>query len=293
MSGTPLLAVAFALIGALLFACGSVAQQSAAAGVAEDDALLAELIRSKRWWAGLLGDGGGYVFQAIALGVGSVLVVQPLIVASLLFALPLSARFSGARMTARTWAMALALAAALVVFLIVGNPTEGHNSAAIADWLIPLAVVLGLVAAAVAVAMTRIGPGPRALLLGFASGALYGVAVALTKSVIDLLHLGPAAVLGNWTTWALIAAGLTGFYLQQRAFHAGSLSASLPAITIAEPLVAAALGFAVLGERLRVHGPGIALIAVAVLVMVVTTVGLSRSQADVTTHAQASQPVLS
>jgi drug/metabolite transporter (DMT)-like permease len=293
MSGTPLLAVAFALIGALLFACGSVAQQSAAAGVAEDEALLAELVRSKRWWAGLLGDGGGYVFQAIALGVGSVLVVQPLIVASLLFALPLSARFSGARMTARTWAMALTLAAALVVFLIVGNPTEGHNSAAFADWLIPLAGVLGLIAAAVAGALARIGPGPRALLLGFASGALYGVAVALTKSVIDLLHLGPAAVFGSWTTWALIVAGLTGFYLQQRAFHAGSLSASLPAITIAEPLVAAFLGFAVLGERLRVHGPGMALIAVAVLAMVVTTVGLSRSQADVTTHAQSSQPVLS
>ncbi|MFC7449953.1 DMT family transporter [Rhodococcus daqingensis] len=293
MSGTPLLAVAFALIGALLFACGSVAQQSAAAGVAEEDALMAELIRSKRWWAGLLGDGGGYVFQAIALGVGSVLVVQPLIVTSLLFALPLSARFSGARMTARTWSMALALAAALVAFLIVGNPTEGHNSSAFAHWLVPLTVMLGLVAAAVAAAMARIGPGPRALLLGFASGSLYGVVVALTKSVIDLLHLGPAAVLGNWTTWALIAAGLTGFYLQQRAFHAGPLSASLPAITIAEPLAAAFLGFTVLGERLRVHGPGMALIAVTVLVMVGTTIVLSRSQAEVTTHAQSSQPVLS
>lgn len=293
MTDLPLLAVACALVGALLFACGSVAQQSAAADVAEDGALLSELIRKPRWWAGLLGDLGGYVFQVIALGLGSVLVVQPLIVATLLFALPLSARFAGTRMTARTWVTAAALAVSLAVFLVVGNPTEGVEDATFGHWLVPLGLVVGLCAAAVAAAATPIAAGPRALLLGFASGALYGVAVALTKPVLGLLDQGPATVLTHWPLWALAAAGIGGFYLQQRAFHAGSLAASLPAITIAEPLVAAFLGFAVLGERLRVAGPGLAVIVVAVAVMLVTTVALSRAQAQSSPRTSAPDPVAS
>ncbi|TQF68238.1 hypothetical protein FK531_14080 [Rhodococcus spelaei] len=289
----PLLAIALALVGALLFAVGSVFQQNAAAGVSEDDALLGELIRSPRWWAGLLGDVGGYGFQAAALGLGSVLVVQPLIVSTLLFALPLSARFSGTRMTGRTWATAIALAVSLAVFLVVGDPTEGDDSATLRHWVIPLAVLAGLCVVAVAVSAARIGPGPRALLLGFASGALYGVAVAMTKPVITNFDHGLGAVLTDWVTWGLVVAGIGGFYLQQLAFHAGSLAASLPAITIGEPLVAAFLGFTVLGERLRVAGPGIAVIVVAVIVMIVTTVELSRSQARSTPGEPAADPVAS
>ncbi|MFC4604322.1 DMT family transporter [Rhodococcus kronopolitis] len=293
MTDLPLLSVVCALIGALLFAVGSVAQQRAAADVADEDALLRELARSPRWWAGLLGDLGGYAFQVIALGLGSVLVVQPLIVTTLLFALPLSARYSGTRMTARTWATAGLLALSLVVFLTVGNPTEGFEDATFGHWLVPLALVVGSCVGAVAAAAVTASPGPRALLLGFASGAMYGVAVALTKPVLGLLDRGPAAVLSNWPLWALAAAGVTGFYLQQRAFHAGSLAASLPAITIAEPLVAAYLGFAVLGERLRVAGPGLVVIAVAVAVMLVTTVALSRSQARASEGAVTPDPVAS
>ena len=132
---------------------------------------------------------------------------------------------------------------------------------------------------AVAVALTGIRSGPRALLLGAACGALYGTAVALTKPVIDELTHGPVAVLSGWELWALVASGAAGFYLQQRAFQAGSLAASLPAITISEPLVAVFLGFTVLGERLRVDTPGAVVVAVAVVVMVTTTVALSRTQA--------------
>lgn len=293
MTDLPLLAVACALIGALLFAIGSVAQQSAAAGVAEGDALLSELVRSPRWWVGVGGDVGGYVFQAAALGLGSVLVVQPLIVSTLLFALPLSARFAGARMTTRTWATAIALAASLAVFLVVGNPTEGVSSATLRHWAIPLAVVVGGCAAAVAVALTRIPAGARALLLGSACGALYGVAVALTKPVLDELGRDPLAVLSSWELWALATAGVGGFYLQQRAFQAGSLAASLPAITIGEPLVAAYLGFTVLGERLRVDTAGMVVVAVAVTVMVATTIALSRSQAQSSPGTPAEDPVAS
>lgn len=286
MPDLPLLSIVCALIGALLFAVGSVAQQSAAAGVAEGDALIGELVRSPRWWVGVGGDAGGYVFQATALGLGSVLVVQPLIVSTLLFALPLSARFAGTHMSRKTWVTAIALALSLVVFLIVGNPTEGEATATAGHWAVPLTVVGGGCVLAIAVALAPIPAGPRALLLGSACGALYGVAVALTKPVIDEFTHGPLAVLSSWELWALAAAGISGFYLQQRAFQAGPLAATLPAITIGEPLVAAYLGFTVLGERLRVDAAGVLVVAVAVAVMVVTTILLSRAQAS----ASAAEP---
>ena len=58
-------------------------------------------------WAGTLGAIGGYVFQALALAHGSLLLVQPLLVSSLLLVLPLGARFSNQHVRARDWVWAL------------------------------------------------------------------------------------------------------------------------------------------------------------------------------------------
>lgn len=284
MNGLPVLSIVLALIAAFLFACASVAQQSAAAAVPEGQSLITMLIRSPRWWAGLCGDIGGYGFQVAALWVGSVLIVQPLIVSMLLFALPLSAKFAGHRMTRSTWVWAVALAAALAVFIVVGDPTEGNSDAPFSEWMIPLAIASGVVLAATLVGLLSTNPGWRALLLGAAGGLLFGMAVALTKYVTDLLGTDLAEAVTAWQTYALIGCGVLGFYLQQRAFQSGPLSASLPAITIGEPFGAAFLGITVLDERVRDDAFSLAVIAICLTVMVVATVALSRAQAKVTGH---------
>ncbi|WP_241386908.1 DMT family transporter [Rhodococcus sp. CH91] len=276
MTGTAV-AVACALAAALLAAVGSVAQQRSAAAVASSDSLLGSLLRSPRWWAGILGDSGSYLMQIIALAVGSVLLVQPLLVAALLFALPIAAATGGRRITRTSWLLAAALCAALAVFLLVGNPTAGSGDPAAARWALPLGIVLALVVAAIAVAVLT--PTLRALAFGTAGGILYGVTAAFTKHVTDLFEQGIPAVLGSWQTWALIAAGVAAVYLQQRAFQSGSLAASLPALTVGEPLAAVFLGMTVLGERLRVDGPELVLVIAAVVVMAATTVALSRQEA--------------
>lgn len=289
----PLASIACALAAALLFACASVAQQNAASSVPEGAGLMSTLVRSPRWWAGFLGDGGGYVMQAVALSLGSVLVVQPLLVSALLFALPLSAKFAGYRLSRTTWALALALAVALATFLVVGDPTAGDIDAPFRKWVLPLGILIGLVVVAVAVSISTVDAGRRALLLGGAGGIFYGISVAFTKYVVDLLPHGIWAVLSSWQAWSLVAAGVIGVYLQQRAFHAGPLAASLPALTIAEPLAAVFLGMAVLDERLRVDGLGLVVVACSVAVMLVATVGLSRSQAHQTSDAPRTTPVSS
>jgi hypothetical protein len=272
-------AVLCALLAALLFAVAAVAQQRAAAAVPETAALIGSLVRNPRWWAGIIGDTGGYALQVAALALGAVLLVQPILVSALVFALPLSARLNNRRVQPGTWATALALTAALACFLIVGDPTKGNTDAPLRDWLVPLAVLLGLIAAATAGGIVAADPARRALLLGVASGSLYGLAAALTSYVTGLFEHGLGHVLGAWQTWALVASGVTGAYLQQRAYQAGPLAASLPAVTIGEPLAAAFIGLTVLDERLRTSTVGLVVTSLAVVVMCATTIALSRSQA--------------
>lgn len=284
MNGIAAASVACALGAAVLFAISGVTQQQSAAAVPEGGNLVARLLRNPRWWGGAVSDTAGYGLQIAALALGSVLVVQPLLVSSLLFALPLAAYFGGYRLTRRTWILAAALCVSLAVFLLVGNPAAGTVDAAATRWAVPLGAVLAATAVAVALGSTaRLTPGVRAGLLGAAGGLLYGVVAAFTRHVTDLFENGLGAVLTSWQVWVLAAAGIGGYYLQQRAFQVGPLSASLPALTIGEPLGAVFLGMVVLGERLQAGGPALILVGAAVLVMIATTVALSRVEAPTET----------
>ncbi|HEV7470460.1 MAG TPA: DMT family transporter [Pseudonocardia sp.] len=276
------LAVVFALLSAVSFAVAWVAQQRAASAVPDEEArglrLILRLIRRPVWWAGTVGDTAAFVLQAVALGFGSLLLVQPLIVTSLLFALPLAARFGGARPSRTDLGWAALLAVALGVFLAVGRPTAGVDRAGLRDWAPTGLTILGLLVVCIALASARRGR-VRALLLACATGLAYGAVAALTKTVVVLLGLGLVPLLTAWETYALVVAVVGGTLLQQSAFQAGDLTASLPAVTVGEPVVAAVIGLTVFGERLRANGPEWVLIGVLVAVMVVATVMLARSSA--------------
>jgi drug/metabolite transporter (DMT)-like permease len=274
------LAAVLALLAALLFAAASVAQRRAAAEVPDEAArggrLVARLVRSRRWWLGTVGDTAAYVVQAAALGLGSVLLVQPLLVSTLLFALPLEARHSGRPITTTQRWCSGALVVALALFVVVGEPTAGVDRRPFVDWL-PVGVVLLMVTAACVVgAGGRRGPR-RAALLAAAAGICYGLVGVLTKSVVSLLTTGLVPLLTGWETWVLVVAVAGGTFLQQIAFGAGPLSASLPAVTVGEPVVASVLGVLVLGESIRAGGPVLVLIGILIAVMIVATAVLARS----------------
>ncbi len=281
-------AAALAVLAALLFAMASVAQRGAAADVPDDAArggsLVAWLVRSRRWWAGAVGDTAGYGVQAAALGLGSVLLVQPLLVTTLLFALPLEARRSRRRVPTphRWWSGALVVA--LGLFVVVGQPSAGTDRAPASAWL-PAGLVLVVVMVACVVGAGRRRGPRRAALLAAAAGLAYGAVGALTKSVVALLTTGLVPLLTGWETWALLVAVAVGTLLQQVAYGAGPLPASLPAVTVGEPVGASVLGVLVLGEHIRASGPALVLIGALALVMVVATVALARGAAATPTGA--------
>jgi len=75
----------------------------------------------------------------------------------------------------------------------------------------------------------------------------------------------------------LIVIGVIATLLQQSAFHAGSLRASVPAMLVLEPWSRAA-GEVLLGEHLAVDKPSAAVLAVAVGAMAAATIALGRDE---------------
>lgn len=275
-------AIAVALLSAVLFAVGSVMQQRAASEVPDEESLglglVRRLVRRPVWLAGTAGDTLGYVAQAAALGLGSLVLVQPLLATSLLFALPLGAWWAGRRLRRSDGIWALVLTAGLAVFLVAGEPTEGVDRADVERWLVAAAVFLPATAICLLVAVRSRG-APRTVALASATGILYGVAAALTKSTVSLLDDGLVGVLTSWEPYALVAAAGLGTYLQQSSYQAGDLSQALPAAAVLEPVVAVALGIGILQEDLRADGLEWGLIGVSAVAMVVATAALARSQA--------------
>lgn len=276
------IAALLALGAALFIAIGDVMHQRQAHEVTDEQvshvALFMRLLRDRRWWLGSLVAAAGFALQAAALGLGSVLLVQALLVTSLLFALPINARLSHRRVTRWEWTWAALLAAAVAVIVIVGNPTAGHSRASLETWTAVI-VVLGP-ALVLCVWGAGIWKGPvSAVLLAVVSGALWGLFAVLTKGVVDRLDDGIIELVRTPELYAWALVGIAGTAWQQSSFRAGSLTASLPTMTVVEPLVASVLGVVVLGEALRPGDAGWLTLVVAVAVMVVATVALARGEA--------------
>lgn len=269
-----LLSVLLALASALCIAIGNVMRQRAAASTSVVDSL-----RDGSWWTGALAGAGGYGLQAAALGVGSLLVVQPVLVLSLMFALPLGARLSGRTVRPSEWAWAATLTVAVAVLVVVGDPQPGAERAETVHWFVVAAI--GLPSLALCLYAARSGSAARrALLFGLAGGALFGVGAVLTKSVVHLFARGPVPLLTSLEVYVLVAVFAAAVGIQQLAFRTGELQASLPATTVTEPAVAAVLGFVVLGEYLDV-GRGVGLLLIGALVATaVSVVALARGAAE-------------
>lgn len=127
------IAALLALSSALCVAIGDVLQQRATHRITDTSLgqmqLFAKLARNQRWRWGVLILIGSIGLQAAALDQGSVLLVQALLVLSLLFALPISARLAQRTVSGREWIWAIVLTAAVCVIVTVGNPRAGHANA--------------------------------------------------------------------------------------------------------------------------------------------------------------------
>lgn len=277
------LAALLALGAAVFLGIGNVIHDRSANDVTDQSlgntALFLRLLRDRQWWLGSVVSTLGFGLQAAALGLGSVLLVQSLLVTALLFALPVNAHLTGQPVSRSQWTWAILLAASVAVIVTVGNPTAGQSRATLQVWTAVIAVLGPVLALCVLGARRTAGRPAAAVLLGVMSGALWGVVAVLTKGVVDRLGDGLWAVLATPELYAWAVVGIAATAWQQSAFRAGSLAASLPAMTVAEPVVGAVLGILVLGEAVRPGDKGWFLLIAAVVVTIIATAALARTEA--------------
>lgn len=275
-----LLAIVLSLVAAALFAVASVLQQRGTSTIADDSALgagmLGSLVRRPVWVAGILADIAGFGVQAWALAVGSLLLVQPILVTTLIFALPLAARADRRRLTGKEWMWSLVLIGALVVFVRLGEPTAGLDRPPFPSWLPALIISIPLVAACVWSAASLPHGTKRSLVLAVAAGTLLGLSAPLTKSGIHGFSDGILAGLATWELWAMAITASLGTFWQQSSYQAGDVQTSLPTVTVLKPIIAMALGLTAYRETLQVGRATDVLLLASLAAMVAATIALGR-----------------
>ncbi|MDQ6837053.1 MAG: DMT family transporter, partial [Actinomycetota bacterium] len=112
------------------------------------------------------------------------------------------------------------------------------------------------------------------------AGVTFAATAAALKGTTDALSHGLVAVFTGWPLYLLVVAGAIGLLLNQLAFSAGPLRASLPAITTLDPVASLAIGVVVYDEQLR-HGPlAVTGAAVGLALVVAATLALTRTGAE-------------
>ncbi|MEW2078880.1 DMT family transporter [Streptomyces sp. NPDC013433] len=253
------IAVLASLAAGVCFAVAGVMQQWAAAARPDAEALTARLLgrlaRDPLWLCGIGLAVVAYGFQSLALAFGPLSLVQPLIVAELVFAVPLSARLYRLRLGRREWSGTLAVAAGLALALLSARPHGGDPRAAgLLPWLLAVGAVAAVVCGALAAARVLSGPW-RASATALAAGAVMGTQSVLLAATVDRLRHGLPTALAAWQTYALVAASVGGLLLIQSAFQQGPLAASMTVLDATEPVVAVAMGTLLFDETIRTGWP--------------------------------------
>jgi len=232
-SQVQLLAAGLALAGSGCYAIATVTQHGVARHLpserAFDLAVLVKLARRPIWLAGMAAVIAGFALQAVALGLGRLVVIEPVLATSLLFALALAARRDRRSLRPAEWAATLAVVGGLAVFLAVGQRTA--STAVLGLATAAMAALIGLCT----ILARRFGSHRRALLFGVAGGIAAGTTDAVIKTVTVLSAGHLLGVFADVRLYLLIAVGLLAFTIQQNGYRAAALAAFLPAFAVLEP----------------------------------------------------------
>ncbi len=263
-----------AVAAALVFGTASVADQRSTKRVRRRKALspriFLDLARQPLWLASVGGTVIGFALQVVALRLGPLALVEPLLICDLIFATLISSFLR------KLWDPVLvggviAAAAGVAGFLVIASPTSGRASVGFMV-VLPLGTVF---AAAVVgcVAVAQRNRRLRPLALALACGISYGVSAFLVKLVVSNVSGGLPHVLTDWPIYALAIAGPLGFLLNENAFQEGALIAPVMAIiTVCDPVISIALAAIWLNENLSGSAAGIAGEVITLMVMVIGVV---------------------
>src|SRR4051812_25639337 len=236
------------------------------------------------WWSGIASMAMGYVLIGVSLGTGNLVLVEPLIAANLIFALPVAAARCRRVPQRRSMLGAVALAAGVAGFVLAARPTGGRiDDVPAVHWMLAVAVGGAVIAGTGAFAWRGHGGwrrhgDRRALLLGIATGTEYGMQDGLTRDVYGVFSHSGVGAFAGWHVWTLVLVGALGVLLAQNAFDCAPLTSSLPAISIVEPFVGIVLGVALFDSHLRTSLPALVVAGFSLVVMFAGAYLVSRAR---------------
>ena len=210
--------------------------------------LMASLVRTRLWLTGMGLSVVAFVAHAVAISAGPLVVVQPVIVTGVVFAVLIRAGLDGRWPTRAETGWATLTGAGLAAFLIgVGSPAHAAGPPRHAGEAV---VGLLVVAALVAVRARRCPTGSvgKAMWLGVLSGVLFGLMAGLLKLVVLDPYAGLPALVSDWPVWLILACGSCAVLVNQRAYQTERLSVSMPILNIVDVLVALLLAGVIFGE---------------------------------------------
>ncbi|MFF9349182.1 DMT family transporter [Streptomyces sp. NPDC014734] len=245
------LSVLLSLVSAVAYAAGAIVQEHVA--TAGDGRVLA-LVRDRVWWAAVTLNGTGAVLHVAALAYGPLSLVQPLGALTIVFVLPMAAMFVGRRPGAAAWRGAVMASVGLAGLLAL---TGGSGPHALDDreQLRLAGVTLGVLGALLLISRGARRSVVRSVILAGAAGVAFGMASVFTKTVAMQWGSGtPTAGVLSLPAIAVFAAA--GLLLSQAAYRGAGLTAPLATVTVANPVMAAAVGITMFDERFRYGASG-------------------------------------
>jgi drug/metabolite transporter (DMT)-like permease len=260
-----------ALACALSNALASILQRMGVEDAPDRDTLRLSLVTHalKRgiWLLGFVFIVATFLLQSVALHIGRLSQVQPVLTTELLFIVIFLATWFRFRIGLREWLGCLAAAGGLAGFLAFAQPGGGKLVPTAFEWTVLVTVLLAL-------------RGPRwwrAFMFGTAGAVGFAFAAALIKVVSDYVTTDWTRMFFHWQTYALIVCGVGALFLAQNAFHAGPIAASQTALVLVDPLASMAFGLGLYGDSLRTTGAYGPLEAVSLIIMFVgvTSIALS------------------
>jgi drug/metabolite transporter (DMT)-like permease len=244
-----------ALVAAALFALAAALQQKGALALGAgkvsmgDPKSLLRLARQRIWLLGTAALLVGYAFQAAALDRGRLAIVQPLLVTTVVFALPLGYVLTSQPVGRREILGAAVVVLGLALFTVFGDPAGGRDNAPAWEWAIALGIIGAVSGVLLAVSRGAID-ARKAALYGTVAGILFGASACLAKPTVEMLHQGVSAVLSHWEFYAMAIAGIAAFVLQQVSLGTGRLATSVATVSVANPVVSILIGVTLFEETL-------------------------------------------
>ncbi len=270
------LALAASLVNALTSVLQRLGVQNAPADATLRLSLLRYALRRGVWLLGFALMILSFLLQAIALHVGRLSEVQPILTTELVFLAAILAIWFRFPIGRREWIGAIAVAAGLSGFLYFAQPEYGMTPPPGWRWAVAGGICVGIIVIAVFLAMR----GPRwwrAAMFGTAASVSFAFTAACTKVVSGFAAADWTQLYKHWQVYALAVFGAMAVFLTQNAIHAGPLVASQSSLVLVDPLASICIGIGLFGDDLHTSGASGPLEALSLLVAFGGAVWLARS----------------